>query len=189
MISSTFLYKKKKAGFAAKLSLVSLMDIFTILVFFLLLNSGETEDVTYTRYVSLPNSITGTNPHDQLVVIIGKEEILLEDQVITTVEEALKKPGEVIAPLAEALEEVTTAKGEFITPFEKQNGFSVTIMGDQSVRYALLKSVMTTCRQQDYRNISLAVNQGAVTNYPSQSPENEGVSPEGSETQTESVGS
>ncbi len=31
-------------------------------------------------------------------------------------------------------------------------------MGDKSVPYSLLKSVMVTCQGSDYRNISLAVN-------------------------------
>lgn len=158
MLSSSFLYQKKKKPFSAKLSLVSLMDIFTILVFFLLLNSGESENIEYARYVTLPDSTTGIAPHQDLVILIGEEEIWLEDQALIKVSDVLKNPKDVIEPLANALSEFTEKKGE-LTAFEEEKGLSITIMGDRAVPYRLLKSVMATSRQQDYRNISLAVTQ------------------------------
>ena len=41
------------------LNLVSLMDIFTILVFFLLVNSGQVETLPNARDITLPESIGG----------------------------------------------------------------------------------------------------------------------------------
>jgi biopolymer transport protein ExbD len=157
MIGSTFLYQRKKAPFAAKLSLVSLMDIFTILVFFLLLNSGESDNIENTRFVELPKSTTGTSPHEELIVSISKQDIWLEGEVVGNVADVIKSPNDPIEGLAAALQEIA-AKKEELTGFEKQKGFSITIMGDKNVPYVLLKSVMTTCRLHDYRNISLAVN-------------------------------
>ncbi|MGH1487066.1 MAG: ExbD/TolR family protein [Cellvibrionaceae bacterium] len=158
MIGSTFLYQKKKNPFAAKLSLVSLMDIFTILVFFLLLNSGESENIENARFVELPKSTTGTSPHKELTVSIGKQEIWFEGEVVATIADVVKDPNQPIENLAAALTSITEKKEE-LTGFEEQNGFSITIMGDKNVPYVLLKSVMTTCRLHNYRNISLAVNQ------------------------------
>lgn len=163
MISSTFLYQKKKNKFAVKLSLVALMDIFTILVFFLLINSGENQEIEYTRYVTLPDSSTGIAPHQDLVVLIGETDIWLEEQSIAKVSDIMEEPGEVIAALAAALDEHTEKKTE-LTPFEEEKGLSVTIMGDRAVPYFLLKSVMATCRLKDYRNISLAVTQVVSNN-------------------------
>ena len=51
-----------------------------------------------------------------------------------------------------------TAKGRDV---EKEKGRAVTIMGDKEIPYALLKRIMTPCADNDYRNISLAVNQVA----------------------------
>jgi len=157
MIGSTFLYQRKKAPFAAKLSLVSLMDIFTILVFFLLLNSGKSENIENVRFVELPGSTTGTVPHKELIVSINKDEVWLEGEVVAKVADITADPDGVIQPLADALARNTENKKEF-TGFEKENGLAVTIMGDKWVPYEILKSVMATCRLQDYRNISLAVN-------------------------------
>lgn len=157
MIGSTFLYERKKAPFAAKLSLVSLMDIFTILVFFLLLNSGESDNIENVRFVELPASTTGTAPHKELIVSINKDEVWLEGEVVAKVSDIVTKPDDVIESLAAALELNTESKTE-LTGFEKENGFAITIMGDKWVNYDILKSVMATCRLKNYRNISLAVN-------------------------------
>ncbi|MGH1439052.1 MAG: ExbD/TolR family protein [Cellvibrionaceae bacterium] len=157
MIGSTFLYQRKKAPFAAKLSLVSLMDIFTILVFFLLLNSGESENIENVRFVELPGSTTGTVPHKELIVSINKDEVWLEGKVVAKVADITANPDGVIQSLADALA-LNTENKEELTGFEKENGLAVTIMGDKWVPYEILKSVMATCRLQDYRNISLAVN-------------------------------
>lgn len=165
MIGSTFLYEKKKQPFAAKLSLVSLMDIFTILVFFLLVNSGESEKMANTKLVQLPKSTTGTIPHEQVIVSIGEESIWLDGELVAKVEDVIKNPDDPIESLAASLTELTEKKVE-LTNFEEKNGFSITIMGDKKVPYVLLKSVMTTCRLHDYRNISLAVNQIGPVSQP-----------------------
>jgi biopolymer transport protein ExbD len=157
MISSTFLYQRKKSPFSAKLNLVALMDIFTILVFFLLLNSGESENIENAKFVELPSSTTGTRPHQELTVSIGTENIWFQGESIAKISDVLQKPDDPIEALVAALNDFTEKKGE-LSAFEEERGLSVTIMGDKDVPYALLKSVMTTCRLQDYRNISLAVN-------------------------------
>ena len=158
MIGSTFLYQKKRQPFAAKLNLISLMDIFTILVFFLLLSSGESENIENARFVELPKSTTGTSPHKELIVSIDENDIWLEGEVVGSVAEVLQDPDKPIPLLAVALNGIAEKKQD-LSAFEKSNGFSVTIMGDKDVSYTLLKSVMTTCRLHNYRNISLAVNQ------------------------------
>ena len=157
MIASTFLYKRKTNPFQVKLSLISLMDIFTILVFFLLLNSGESENIHNARFVELPKSTTGTIPHEELIVSIDKEDIWIEGESVAKVKEVMADPDSPIERLIVALAAHREARGE-LTPFEQENGMSVIIMGDKLVPYTLLKSVMVTCRLEDYRNISLAVN-------------------------------
>jgi biopolymer transport protein ExbD len=165
MIGTTFLYQKKKSPFAAKLNLVALMDIFTILVFFLLLNSGESQNIENARFVELPKSTTGTAAHKELIVSIGKDDIWLDGEAIAKNANVVANIDAPIEKLVEALNRYTETKGE-LTPFEKQNGLSITIMGDKYVPYGLLKSVMATCRLQNYRNISLAVNQTVTGNLP-----------------------
>lgn len=156
MIGSTIFYEKKKQPFA-KLSLVSLMDIFTILVFFLLLNSGESQKIENAKFVDLPDSSTGIAPHTELNIVISGDEILLGNTVVAKVGDVLASSERIIEPLAKELN-ASKAQLSDLSSYEKHTGLAVTISGDRSVPYSLLKRVMTTCQSSNYRNISLAVN-------------------------------
>ena len=60
------------------LNLVSLMDIFTILVFFLLVNSSNTQQLPSRKDMKLPNTMSETAPKETLVIAITQKEILIE---------------------------------------------------------------------------------------------------------------
>lgn len=163
MLQSAFQYKKPAPS--AKLNLVALMDIFTILVFFLLLNSGEAEKLESAKFVTLPDSHASSAPHNDLVVMIDEEAIWLGDKLLVRLDELspeeLEESRGSIPALAEALTSYRERKGE-VNAYEKENGLSLTIMGDHAVPYGLLKTVMATCRLADFREIALAVNRVAA---------------------------
>jgi len=159
MQQSIFQYQAPK--YATKLNLVALMDIFTILVFFLLLNSGEAEKLENAKFVELPNSHAGTPPHSELVVIIGEDAIWLGDQLVVNMEEIANRKASSIDELTAELQGFKERKGELNT-YEQENGLALTILGDHAVPYGLLKSVMATARLEDFRDISLAVNRIAA---------------------------
>lgn len=150
----------KHQGYAAKLNLVSLMDIFTILVFFLLLNSGESQNLESAKFVTLPDSSSSTAIHGDLMIIVSDDYIYLNDEVVAETSLVLAAPNKQIDSLAKALKDYAVKRGE-LSPYEKANGLEVTIMGDEDVPYVLLKSVMATCNLENFRDISLAVNQVA----------------------------
>ena len=69
-------HKRSKLGGA--LNLVSLMDIFTILVFFLLVNSSDVEVLPNAKDVQLPESIAEEKAKETVVILIGDEDILVQ---------------------------------------------------------------------------------------------------------------
>lgn len=152
--------RKKKQGFDTKLNLVSLMDIFTILVFFLLLNSGDSQNLENAKFVTLPNSVASSAMHGELMITVTEDNVMVGDVAVADVADILKAPHKNIKGLADALAQYTEKKGE-LNGYEESNGLAVTIMGGQAVPYALLKSVMATCNLQNFRDISLAVNRVA----------------------------
>lgn len=158
MQTSIFQYQPPK--YATKLNLVALMDIFTILVFFLLLNSGEAEKLENAKFVQLPDSHAGTPPHGDLVVLIGEDSIWLGDEMVVAINDIDFKTSS-IEPLSEALIAYRDRKGE-LNAYEQQNGLALTIMGDHAVPFGLLKNVMATCRLENFRDIALAVNRIAA---------------------------
>jgi biopolymer transport protein ExbD len=145
------------------LNLVSLMDIFTILVFFLLVNSSEVQVLPNAKSLEMPESVAEQKPRETVVILVTDEDILIQGQPVATVAEVLRDDGLVIEPLKAALMSQTDrmldrAVADDIAMRE------VTIMGDKEIPYRLLKKVMATCTDADYGRISLAVMQrGART--------------------------
>ena len=141
----------------AKLSLVSLMDIFTILVFFLMVNSGDVEVLEADKNISLPESISEQKPDIALTIKVSPDDIVVQGRSLGTVEEVLAQPGNVIAALSEELA-YQADRAPALTEREEEIGRPVIVMGDQDMPYKLLKRIMTTCADSDYRDITLAVN-------------------------------
>ncbi len=157
MIGSTIFQIKKKKPVTAGLLLVSLVDIFTFFIFFLLINAGESPKIQNARYIALPNSTSNTEPRNKILIFIDAKQIWLGDKPVANVDDVMRAPDKAIDSLVAALA-IHKVAADDLTEYEKINGLSVTIMGDKSVSYSLLKSVMMTCQGSDFRNISLAVN-------------------------------
>ncbi len=144
----------RRLGKSATLSLVSLMDIFTIMLFFLLLNSGEIEVLQADKTIKLPESVSNRKPDSTLLIKINGVDILVGGKSVAQL--AALNGGDQIPELAQALQQFTASQPA-LTEQEKERGRAVTIMGDQTIPYHLLKRVMATCAQNDYRDIALAV--------------------------------
>ena len=150
----------------ARLSLVSLMDIFTILVFFLMVSSGDVEVLQADKNIVLPQSVSAQKPEITLTIKISADAIVVQGRKIESVQRALARTGNAIGPLAKELE-YQSARGSELTEREKKLGRPIIIMGDQGMPYKLLKRVMKTCADSDYRDIALAVD----SNPPEQNPQ------------------
>jgi biopolymer transport protein ExbD len=148
----------KRAKKQATLNLVSLMDIFTILVFFLMVNASDVEVLENNKSINLPESISDKKPGTQLVVTVTAEDILVGSRAVAKTASALNQSGETLAPLQEELAYLAQ-RSPYANDEERQRGRDVTIMGDSAIPYTLLKRIMLTCAQSEYRNIALAVSQ------------------------------
>ncbi len=153
----------------SRLNLVSLMDIFTILVFFLLVNSSEVEVLQSNKEITLPTSVADQKPQTNLVVMVSAEDILVGGRKVASVKPVMASKENQIAPLKKELEYLASRK-PYRSIEEQEKGRDITIMGDQSIPYALLKKIMTTCAKSEYRNISLAVSQVPEDSVISQAP-------------------
>lgn len=148
----------KRLNQAPKLNLVSLMDIFTILVFFLLVNSGDVEVLQTDKSIKLPASVSDQPPQNNLVVLVSATDVVVGGQSIGTVAALDADASDKFAPLETELKYQASKAG----PMKKEQqltGRPVTIMADQKVPYRILKKVMATCAAAEYRDISLAVTQ------------------------------
>ncbi len=147
-------HKRHKSSGA--LNLVSLMDIFTILVFFLLVNSSDVETLPNAKDLQLPESIAEEKAKETVVILIGEQDLIVQGAPVAKIADVMNIKGNDIPALREALK----SQNDRVLRREAQDdiaGREVTIMGDKETPYRLLKKVMATCTASDYGQISLAV--------------------------------
>ncbi|WP_295800878.1 biopolymer transporter ExbD [uncultured Microbulbifer sp.] len=151
--------RKQRRHKQTKLNLVSLMDIFTILVFFLLVNSSDVEVLQSDKTIKLPESTSTQKPETTTVVRVNGDQLLVGNRMIARVGD-ISADEEQIKALRDELEYLAS-RAEPLTEVQKSSGRPITILGDEEVPYALLKQIMNTCAAADYRDIDLAVSQTA----------------------------
>lgn len=141
---------------AGGLNLVSLMDIFTILVFFLLVNSAEVQTLETPKDIELPESIAENKPRETVVVYVSGEQVLVQGRPVTTLAEVEALDGIIIEPLKAALK---SQSDRMLRADAAEDAASreVTILGDRELPYRVLKKIMATCTDADYGKLSLAV--------------------------------
>jgi biopolymer transport protein ExbD len=152
----------KRMKRATALNMVSLMDIFTILVFFLLISSSSGDVLPSTKSVKLPESLADKKPKETVIILVNRDHILVQGRKVADVAAVINSSSAVIAPLKEELDLQTRSIVKRVDAANPFNG-EVTIMGDKEIPYKLLKKIMLTCTQANYGNISLAVMQKAET--------------------------
>ncbi|MFT6896608.1 MAG: biopolymer transport protein TolR [Paraglaciecola sp.] len=149
----------KRNAKQTKLSLVSLMDIFTILVFFLMLNASEVQVLQSDKSVTLPTSSADNAATENLLLLVTQNHVLLQGKKMADVADVLASNEDVVATLVAQLtyqsERVSTLAAQVVV--HENTGKAITIMADQAIPYALLKKLMQSCAQAGYTDIALAV--------------------------------
>lgn len=139
-----------------KLTLVPIIDIFTMLLFFLMMNTGNVEVLDLDKTIKLPQSIADRRAEETVLIKVNAQDILVQGRVVASVADVLQGDADQIESLRRELDGWAARKPS-LSDDEKNRGRAVTIMGDQQVPYRLLKRIMATCAQADFRDIALAV--------------------------------
>ena len=146
--------RKARHGSGLDMNLVSLIDVFTILIFFLLSNSGV--ETLPAASVHLPESTAKKDPKETLVVVVNGTEISVEGRKVADVAPLATATDDLIPGLKAELDLVSArpvARAE-----DAAKAHSVTIMGDKDIPYQLLRKVMYTAAVADFTDVSFAVN-------------------------------
>ena len=137
------------------MNLVSLIDVFTILIFFLLSNSGGVETLPSPTAVHLPESVADKAPRETVIVVVSGTEILVGGRRIASVAEVMATEGDLIAPLKAELEQ--QASRQVIRKENEADAKRLTIMGDKDIPYRLLRKIMFTGARANFADVSFAV--------------------------------
>jgi biopolymer transport protein ExbD len=140
------------------MNLTSLMDVFTILVFFLLVNSSTTEVLETPKRITLPSSVVEQKPRETVVIFISAEEVTVQGDSVVRVADILAMRGQNVEPIGAKLAELS-ANVIGVSTKHVAESQEVTILADKSVPFRVVKQVMSTCTNQGYGRISLAVMQ------------------------------
>ena len=146
----------RNRGKITKMNLTSLMDVFTILVFFLLVNSGSVEILDAPKEVKLPESQVETKPRETVIIFVSPEEILVQGEPAGLVEDILAGDQ---APLDNVKYRLMQLSENVIGISTKTVSATkeVTILADKSVPFTVVRQIMSTCTSAGYENVSLAV--------------------------------
>ncbi len=144
-----------------KLNLTSLMDVFTILVFFLLVNSATTEVLTQPKQITLPDSDVESKPRETVVIFIGTEDVVVQGVSVARVADIAATEGEYVAPISQRLAELADGLIGLSTETVAESQ-EVTVLADKEVPFNVIKKVMATCTEEGYTKVSLAVVQKAA---------------------------
>lgn len=139
-----------------KMNLTSLMDVFTILVFFLLVNSASTEVLETPKQITLPDSVVEEKPRETVVIFVSPDVVTVQGESVARVEDILATDQQNIAPIGEKLAELSKNVIGLRTRIVAESQ-EVTILADRNVPFTVVKKVMSTCTSEGYGRISLAV--------------------------------
>jgi biopolymer transport protein TolR len=142
------------------MNLVSLIDIFTILIFFLMSSTGV-DVLTSSKAVKLPESSAEKAPRETIVVTVSGSDILVGGRRVASVSEVLGTQGDLIAPLKAELD--LQAGRQVLRKENEAQSKAVTIMGDKDIPYRLLRKVMYTAARANFSDVSFAVSRKATT--------------------------
>jgi len=143
-----------------KINLTSLMDVFTILVFFLLVNSGSVEIMEAPKNVVLPESRIEQKPRETVVIFVSADEVLVQGQAVAQVADILDGGTANYDPITSRLAQL---RDNIVGPstLAVAGSQEVTILADKSVPFIVIRKIMSICTGEGYENVSLAVIQKA----------------------------
>jgi biopolymer transport protein ExbD len=155
-MSSYHLKRRKRHRGASNFALVPFIDMMTILVVFLLAHTAEVDILPNTKNISIPQSLSDRKPSAAVVVMVTKDSVFVDGKLVGSIADVVANPEPVFAPLRAALmaQSDLALGGAQKTDIAKRE---VTIMGDKSTPYSVLKKIMLTCSDAEYGKVSFAV--------------------------------
>lgn len=148
----------QRDGKAPTVILTSLMDIFIVMVIYLLMNQALGVDVAPPKAIKLPDSVVDTLPRQTVVMTVSDADVVVQGERIITIAEVLENKGDYIEVVGKRMMEIRESYIG-ITDESVSNSTEVTIMADRAVPFKILKKLMSTSSSAGYGKISLAVNQ------------------------------
>jgi biopolymer transport protein ExbD len=141
----------------AELNLIPLIDILSVMVAFLLVYSTNVEIVQNAKDVEIPQSTAEAPAKQSVVVMITKDQLFVQGELIATLAEISDSGTPIIGPLFAVLDRPMLSGEAAETRNARLATHEITVLADKSLPYEVVKKVMATCTAASYGKISLAV--------------------------------
>jgi biopolymer transport protein ExbD len=151
--------QRAKRNTQIALKLTSMIDMFTILLVFLLKSySAEGQIMSVAPDLQLPESTAQKAPQTTSIIAITNDLILLDGKQIGTVSQVMSNNKFLIPELQNELNKLRQLS-ERVGEIQSAMGFTgrISIQGDRELPYLVIKKIMFTCGQMGYNDMMLAV--------------------------------
>lgn len=147
--------KKTKRVLVSSLSLTSMVDMFSLLVIFLLQTFSTSPEMLFvTKGVTLPSAKSGAEILDAPVLSITNNEIFLDQKSVGSVSEITKNPEVLLKKL-----EILRENWQKTHPNEKFKG-EINVQAHRDTSSAIISQVMGFLPSQHFGSIQLIVMAG-----------------------------
>jgi biopolymer transport protein ExbD len=144
-----------------KLNLIPMLDVLSVLVFFLLFHSFN-GDMPEQR-LALPQSVVETKPRGTVAISVTPEVVLVQGEAVCRTpdlyDDRVGNVLQVTERLAQIQSSMVDETGNKAAPEAETR--EITLLADKTIPFKVLKKIMTSCTASGYGKISLAVIQKA----------------------------
>ena len=137
----------------ATLNLTALMDIFTILLIFLLVNNNNAAKLPDDQDIQLPESTAQELPNDVLIIQVSPSSVVIDGRKIADTQAVRAQEERTVEALVEELK-FRASRALAINPEDERE---VMIQADRDVPYAVIKKLMRSCMETPYTKVAFAV--------------------------------
>ncbi len=145
---------RRKNGAHMDMNLVALIDVFTILIFFLLSSSGV-ETLISPKAVDLPIADVEKDPEPAVLLVVSGDDILVDGRRVASVAEVEKAAVDVIPALEAELK--LLGQRTAVLDANKADQQAITIMADRQMPYSVLRKLMVSCARASFADVRFAV--------------------------------
>lgn len=137
----------------ATLNLTALMDIFTILLIFLLVNNNNAAKLPDDQDIQLPESTAQELPNDVLIIQVSPSSVVIDGRKIADTQAVRAQEERTVEALVEELK----FRASRALALDSDEEREVMIQADRDVPYAVIKKLMRSCMETPYTKVAFAV--------------------------------
>lgn len=142
------------AGGHGMSGLIPMIDIFVILVVYMLVHTADYEILPNTKNISIPESVSESKPRQSTVMMVTRDTVFVNGVPTAKVADLATGPGAVESLRVRLVEE--SQRRLLATPNDA-TAREITVMADKTLPYSVLKTILTTATAADIGKVSLAV--------------------------------